>query len=156
VQTSLDISAQILEIALVLPVDQGLHYQGEFPVRYIVGHGVKHIPSASEVSLHELRIELISCQAGEGPEDDPFDRSGLLSGKEEKILQSLASHRGGPGPCLIGEYVDQQKVVPVAEFLDSTALGYHTVLLLITSAVAAISPDPVSGLERTFSFRHSH
>jgi hypothetical protein len=51
--------------------------------------------------------------------------------------------------------VDQQKAVPVAEFLDRAALGYHTVLLLITTAVSALSPDPVSGLERTFSFRHS-
>jgi hypothetical protein len=56
---------------------------------------------------------------------------------------------------LIDEHVDQQKAVPVAEFLDGAALGYHTVLLLITTAVSAISPDPVSGLERTFSFRHS-
>jgi hypothetical protein len=65
VQSSLDISTQILEIALILPVDQGLHYQGTLSVGHIIGHGVKHIPAAPEVGLHELRIELISCQTGE-------------------------------------------------------------------------------------------
>jgi hypothetical protein len=83
VQSSLDISAQVLEIALVPAIDQD--------------------------------------------------------------IQSLASHRGGPGPCLIGEDVDQQEAEPVAEFLDRAALGCHAVLLPLTTVVSAIGPDPVSG-----------
>jgi hypothetical protein len=42
----------------------------------------------------------------------------------------------------------------MAELLNGTALGHHTVLLFITTAVSAIGPDAVSGLEGTFSFRH--
>jgi len=40
--------------------------------------------------------------------------------------------------------VDDHQVVLAAQFLDRAALGYHTVLPLITIAASAISPDPVS------------
>jgi hypothetical protein len=67
---------------------------------------MQHIPSAPEVSLHELGIQLIASQAGEGPEDDSLYWLGFLSGKEEQILQTLAPHSGRPGSGLIGEHVD--------------------------------------------------
>jgi hypothetical protein len=67
---------------------------------------MQHIPSTPEVSFHELGIELVASQAGEGPEDDSLDWLRFLSGEEEQILQTLAPHSGRPGSGLIGEHVD--------------------------------------------------